>query len=96
MARENIYLTIEAITKGIGKIIWCTEKVSYIYPTEKYNTKENGQKMSQTVGEFIIHTKLRESHISGKNMRDSFVKDRWMGEENLFLPMMLFMKESLS
>lgn len=70
--------------------------MSYIYPMEKYNTKESGQKMSQMVGEFIIHTKLRESHISGKSMRDSFVKDRWMGEGNLSLPTMLFMKESLS
>ena len=96
MAKENIYLTIEAITKEIGKIIWCMEKGFYIYRMGKYNTKESGQRMSQMVGEFIIHTKQKESHLFGKNMKDSFVRDRWMAEGTLSSLMILFMKESLN
>jgi len=52
MAKESISSKIEAITKDGGKMIWCMEKDSFIFPTANSSIRENGLMMSPMDGEY--------------------------------------------
>jgi len=62
----------------------------------KYNTKDNGRKISLMDGDYTIAIKASLSRTSGKNMKDRWEKEKWMEEVSLSSRTGSYTKESSS
>lgn len=72
------------------------EKDRFIFPTENYNMRVNGLKMSLMAGVYTILMNLTESLTFGKSMKDNFAKVKWMAEANYFFRMGSYTKVNLN
>lgn len=86
MDLESCFMQMETYMKGTGKMIKLMEK-EFISTKMEQPMMENGKKINSTDMEL-------KHGLMGQYIKDTIVKVKSMGMENLSLPMVLSMKAS--